>query len=119
MTLRKKGFKELRNKLQKLGPAARIEFDKVNEQNAKDVADLAKVLISSPSGRSRGLIKTTPAAEGGTLIDFGPIAKILEGGTEQRTTKTGANRGSGPARPFVNPSFKATQSRRRASNTRN
>lgn len=118
MTVRKKGFKELYAKLNRITPAARAEFDKVNEENAGDVAALARVLIPARSGQARGLIKTSPGPSGGTLIDFGPLAKILEGGTEERRTRDGQSRGKGPKLPFVNPAFEATKGRRNARNKR-
>lgn len=118
MSVTKRGFKELRQKLRRLAPEARKEFETINRRNAEDVASLARILISSPSGRSRAAIKTSPGPEGGTLIDFGPLAKILEGGTAERSTKAGASRGKGPKRPFVNPSFEPTKRRRQARNRR-
>ena len=116
MPVTKKGFDKLQKRLKRVVPLARQKFEAVNMRNAEDVATIARVLIPEESGRARSLIRTFPWPGGGHAIDFGQLAKILEGGTEERTTKTGQSRGRGPASPFVNPAFGATRNRRKARN---
>ncbi|SHF67487.1 hypothetical protein SAMN05444339_11035 [Loktanella atrilutea] len=86
-----------------------------NEQNADDVAALARVLVpSGATGRAKAAIKSYSLGEEGAVIDFGPLSRILEGGTVPRYTKAGYYRGIGPALPFVNPALNATKAKRRA-----
>lgn len=105
----------IRQKLRNLAPKIKNDMIRANEQNAEDWAALARVLVpQGATGRSRAAIKTTSLGASGVLIDFGPLSKVLEGGTAKRSTKFGANRGAGPSLPFVNPSKKATAAKRRA-----
>lgn len=115
MPLTATGMGRARRALLKITPAIEQEFEKANRDNAELIVSTSKALISTRSGVSRALIKNVADGEG-QIIDFGPLSKILEGGTEQRFTKSGANRGAGPARPFVNPAMSATKRKR---NTRN
>jgi HK97 gp10 family phage protein len=89
---------------------------------AKVLVDTAK--LSAPEGPtgntidSIGVVKTTfaKATELG-LIDVGPrrgrykgnAAHLIEYGTRKRSLKNGANRGTMPARPFMEPSWNRTK----------
>ena len=116
MTVEVSGFKKFRKRIRRAVPIAKAKFERVNAENAEEVATVARVLIPEKSGQARSLIRTYPWPTGGHAVDFGPLAKILEGGTEERFTKTGARRGRGPKKPFVNPALGATKSRRAARN---
>ena len=115
MGIKKSGFKETKRMLHRAVPIAERKFETINRQNAEDVADVARALIPKRTGVAGALIRLLDQARG-TLIDFGPLSRILEGGTQDRQTKAGKNRGKGPRRPFVNPALAAT---RRIRNARN
>jgi len=116
MGVKVSGMKKARRLLLKITPAIKAEFEAANRENAELIVDVAKVLAPSKSGFTRGRIRNVPAVDGGQIIDFGPLSRILEGGTELRATKTGANRGKGPARPFVRPAMQGTKKKRAARN---
>ena len=116
MGLKTQGMDKARRLMRKITPAMVDEFERANRENAEAIVDVAKVLIPSRSGVSRSKVRNVPAADGGQLIDFGPLSKILEGGTAKRSTATGANRGVGPSRPFVNPALQGTKKKRNARN---
>jgi hypothetical protein len=112
MGLKVSGMAKTRRLLNKITPAVTEEFEKANRDNAELIVAVARVLVPVASGTTRRLIKNVPAAEGGQIISFGPLSKILEGGTGVRTTKTGASRGVGSKRAFKNPAMKGTKKRR-------
>lgn len=116
MPLKTSGSGRVKRLISRIPDAAREEFDKANREGAEMIVDVAKALISSRSGASRAAIKNAPGVDGGQIIDFGPLSKIIEGGTAPRTTKDGQNRGSGPAQPFVQPALQGTKRKRRAIN---
>ena len=116
MGLKTSGMAKVRRMLVKLTPEITEEFESANRDNAELIVDLAKVLIPSRSGVSRSLIRNVPAQDGGQIIDFGPLSKILEGGTVERVTQEGESRGVGPARPFVNPALSGTKAKRNSRN---
>lgn len=118
MPLKHSGSKRARRALVKITPAIEAEFERANRENAELIVDVAKALIPSRSGESRSKIRNQSGQDTSQIIDFGPLSKILEGGTDERTTKTGASRGKGPARPFVGPAMKGTQTKRDARNRR-
>lgn len=116
MPLKTSGMGKARRMLAKITPAIEAEFEKANRENAQSIVAVAKALIPSRSGVSRGKIKTVPNGDNGQIMDFGPLSKILEGGTAQRFHKSGKSTGAGPARPFVNPAMKSTKTKRNARN---
>lgn len=116
MPLKATGAKKAIRTIGKITPAVEAQFEGANRDNAHAIVDVAKVLVPVKSGATRAAIKNVPAPDGGQIIDFGPLSKILEGGTENRTTSLGANRGKGPARPFVNPAMQGTKKKRTARN---
>lgn len=118
MSLSKQGFRKAQRLLEKLPDTTRRHLTEANEDNAKLIERTAKVLVpSGETGRAKAAIKRVPQPGGGQLLDFGPLSAILEGGTQERFHKTGKragkSTGEGPARPFVNPSMKATAKQRR------
>ena len=112
--MRKEGFDGAKSKLRNLSARARENLVRANRENGEEVIALAKVLVPSKSGTTRRLITGTQFPDGSYLMDFAPLGRILEGGTEQRVTKEGESRGRGPKRPFVNPAMRATARKRRA-----
>jgi hypothetical protein len=110
------GMTKAKRMLAKITPAVIDEFEKANRENAELIVDVAKVLAPVKSGATRAAIRNVPAVDGGQLIDFGPLSKILEGGTAPRFHKSGKSVGSGPARPFVNPALQGTKKKRTARN---
>lgn len=114
MAVRKVGFKRVEKLLERMPETARKHFAEANEDNANEVVRVARVLVPvGQTARAKAAIKTTPEGATGQMIDFGPLSKILEGGTKERHTKSGKSTGEGPALPFVNPSLKATEDKRR------
>lgn len=116
MPLKTTGMVRNKRFLKQIAPEAVRQFEMANKENADLIVATAKALIPEDSGTSRRLIKTVPEEGTSQLIDFGPISRILEGGTQQRTTKAGKNAGKGPARPFKNPAMNGTQNKRNARN---
>ncbi|MGH1579076.1 hypothetical protein [Planktotalea sp.] len=116
MAMTKSGFKKNRQMLRKITPEVVKQFETANADNADLIVDTAKALIPVQSGVSRRLIRSIPGEGTSQIVDFGPISRILEGGTAQRFTKDGKNRGKGPARPFKNPAMNATKNDRKARN---
>lgn len=100
--MKKSGFSATTAMLNKITPAVEAKFAEANKDNAESIVDLAKVLISSPTGTNKAMIRNTAGADGSQLIDFGPKAKVIEG-----------NRGP---RPFVNPSLAVTKKKRAVRN---
>ena len=85
-----------------------------NQDNAQEIVRVARVLVpAGKTARAKAAIKAIPQGDG-QLIDFGPLSKILEGGTEERQHKDGHRTGKGPKIPFVSPAMKATYKKRRA-----
>lgn len=109
--MQKSGFDSARRKLLAISRIS-AGAEQVNRQNGEEIIALAKVLIPSESGASRLAIRGV-STDSGYLMDFGPLSKILEGGTEERFDKRGKSSGRGPAMPFVRPALKATKSSRR------
>jgi len=103
--------------LNKLPATTRKHLIKANRENGEQIAQIARVLVpTGATGRSRAAIKGNAQGDG-YLIDFGPLSKILEGGTGERTqASTGKSTGKMPKRPFVNPALKATAKKRRSRN---
>jgi len=116
MGLKATGMARSKALIRKITPAVTDEFKKANRENAQAIVSTAKALVHSSSGKSRSSIKAVSDGDTGQIIDFGPLSKILEGGTKQRTNKSGANRGKGPKLPFKNPAMSATAKKRRARN---
>lgn len=115
MGVKKTGFDGLRAKLRNLGPKAERTFEAVNRESGEEIVALAKVLVpEGDTGRARASIMGRPWEGTSYLVDFGPLAKILEGGTAPRTTKDGQSRGIGPPRPFVNDAIRGTRKKRQA-----
>lgn len=100
--MKKQGFNRVQAMLARITPAIEAEFEDANRDNAHMIVDVAKVLIPEESGASRAAMATTDAGDKGQLIDFGPKAKVIEGG-------------KGP-RPFVNPALESTKKSRTARN---
>ena len=104
-----------RARLRGLVSEVRARMVAVNDRNAEEVAALARTLVPmGATGRARAAIKSYSQGEEGAIIDFGPLSRILEGGTVPRFTKAGLYRGVGPALPFVNPALDATKQQRMA-----
>ncbi|MEM8822040.1 MAG: hypothetical protein AAGF30_00370 [Pseudomonadota bacterium] len=104
----------IRRKLRNLPEKLVQAMTNANDENADDLAGVARTLVrQGATGRARAAIRAFSFGREGAVVDFGPLSKILEGGTKQRTTKDGKNRGRSPAFPFVNPALKATKARRR------
>ena len=112
--MRKEGFDEAKARLRRLSSHAAETLDRANRENGEELVATAKVLIPARSGASRSMISGLALAPRRYLVTFAPLSRILEGGTEERTTKAGESRGRGPARPHVNPALRATLKRRRA-----
>ena len=111
--MKKEGFDEFKRKMQGLSAKVTAETSKANVQNGEDILLHARSFVPvGATGKTKRNIKGADLGEVGYLLDFGPLSSILEGGTGSRATKTGANRGVGPARPFVNPALKATKAKR-------
>ncbi|WP_238394049.1 hypothetical protein [Rhodovulum sulfidophilum] len=113
MTARTSGFRATAVMLRTLPKSVERKIEAANAENAEDLMRTAKVLIPEKTGKARRLIKAMPQGDGGVLVDFGPLSKILEGGTEERHHKDGKSTGKGPARPFVNPALQVTEKRRK------
>jgi hypothetical protein len=96
--VKKTGFQATKRMLKKITPEIEAQFAEANKDNAEMIVDLAQVLIPSPTGTNRALIRNIAGEDGSQLIDFGPKAKVIEGKR-------------GP-RPFVNPSMAATKKKR-------
>lgn len=115
MGVKKTGFDGLRAKLRNLGPKAERTFEAVNRESGEEIVALAKVLVpEGDTGRARASIMGRPWDGTSYLVDFGPMARIIEGDTEQRTTKDGKNRGMRKGTPFANPAIQATRKKRQA-----
>ena len=113
MGVTKQGFRRVERLLNDLPAETRKELAKANEDNGRAVLAVARVLVPvGRTGRSKAAIRGEKQGNG-FLMDFGPLSSILEGGTKERFTKTGARRGKGPKRPFVNPAMRATLRKRR------
>lgn len=106
------GADALARKLAKIAKAAKPRVEKAVAQNAADLARTAKVLIPRESGDSAGAI-TVRAAVDGIEVDFGPLARVIEGGRKPGVAKSGRAYGPAPAQPFVNPALTVTNKRRR------
>ncbi|MDO6587332.1 hypothetical protein Q4543_17610 [Salipiger sp. 1_MG-2023] len=118
MPVRKVGFKRVQRMLETMPETTRKHLRDAQEDNASEIVRVAQILVPvGETARSKAAIKATPAGDG-QIIDFGPLSKILEGGTVERFHKTGKragrSTGKGPAVPFVNPSMKATAKTRLA-----
>lgn len=100
--MKKRGFDRVKRMLRKAGPAVQMTFDHANEENGKDIVALAKVLIPADTQVSRSLINQSALPDGGVLVDFGPKAKVIEGGPAPR--------------PFKGPTMRATSKSRKARN---
>lgn len=100
--MKKSGFSATKRMLAKITPEIEAQFATANRENAELIVDVAKVLIPEISGNSRGQISNVAMEEGGQLVDFGPKAKVIEGGQAPRA--------------FKNPAMKATHKKRRARN---
>ncbi|WP_226559617.1 hypothetical protein [Salipiger thiooxidans] len=117
MTLRKQNFYNVQAMLEKTPETLRKHLNMANEENANQIARVAKVLAPvGKTARSKAAIKVEKHGESGRIVDFGPLSSILEGGTAERQTKTGKSTGKGPKRPFVNPALDATDEFRTARN---
>lgn len=112
MPLRKAGFDRYQRALAAVPDAIRRHGREANADSAAELTRVAKALVAKRTGTAMALIRFYPSGDG-QLVDFGPLSKILEGGTKQRFTKSGANRGAAPAQPFVNPAMRATRDFRR------
>lgn len=113
MGLSKQGFRRAERMLKQLPATTRKHLTQANEDNGQFVLQVARVLVpEGETGRAKAAIRGSKQGDG-FLMDFGPLSSILEGGTGERTTKTGASRGRMPKRPFVNPALKATAKKRR------
>ena len=56
-----------------------------NQDNAQEIVRVARVLVpAGKTARAKAAIKAIPQGDG-QLIDFGPLSKILEGGTRTVT----------------------------------
>lgn len=111
--MKKEGFDKFQRKMQVLAERVTTAAEQANRENGEDILMHARAFVPvGTTGKAKSAIKGTDLGEAGYLLDFGPLSAILEGGTAVRTTKTGANRGAGPARPFVNPALKATNTKR-------
>jgi hypothetical protein len=109
--MQKSGFDKARKKLLAISHLSQ-KAASVNRENGEEILALARVLIPSASGASRLAIKGIQNGNG-YLMDFGPLSKILEGGTVERFNKSGRSSGKGPALPFANPALKATKASRK------
>ncbi|GGL91654.1 hypothetical protein GCM10011534_12260 [Pseudooceanicola nanhaiensis] len=115
MGVKTSGFGPLRAKLRNLGPKADQTFEAVNRESGEEIVALAKVLVpEGETGRARSSIRGQSWEGTSYLVDFGPMARILEGDTEQRTTKDGKNRGMRKGTPFANPAIRGTYKKRMA-----
>lgn len=102
--------------LKKITPAMEEEFEAANRDNAELVVDVARALVPvGETARARSAIKNVQDGKG-QIVDFGPLSKILEGGTAERFTKDGQSRGRGPKLPFARPALAATKTKRAARN---
>jgi len=116
MPLKTSGLKQQKRRLASIGKRAVSQFELANKENAELIVDTAKALVPVATGTSRALIRNIDGPEGSQIVDFGPISRILEGGTEERVSKTGKKSGKGPALPFKNPAMDATKTKRYARN---
>lgn len=119
MTVKTTGFRSLKGKIRRAVPIAQSKFASVNKENAEDVAALARVLV--PKGETLTAVASIrtfkwPGDATAYAVSFGPLSRILEGGTEERFTTDGQARGRSPARPFVTPAFGGTRAKRKARN---
>jgi len=115
MGVKKTGFDGVRAKLRNLGPKAERTFEAVNRESGEEIVALAKVLVpEGDTGRARSSITGRPWEGTSYMVDFGPMARILEGDTKPRTTKAGENRGIRVGTPFANPAIQNTRSKRMA-----
>ena len=114
MGVKTSGFGSVRSRLAKIGARAEEEFIRANRKSAEEIEDLAKALVPEKSGAARLAIRSGPLQGTAHYVDFGPMARILEGDTEQRTTKDGKNRGVRKGTPFANPAIQATRKKRQA-----
>lgn len=113
MSIRTIGADHVADLLRRLPDAARERIEDANAEGGRDLERVARTLVPEKSGATRQAITGAPQPGGGYLVDFGPLSKILEGGTAPRVTLTGASRGEMPALPFVNPALQATRAQRR------
>ena len=96
--MKKSGFRATKAMLSRITPKVADHLSKANQENAESIVDVAKVLIPEGSTASRNQIQNTALDDGAQLIDFGPKAKVIEGGPAPR--------------PFVNPALKGTKRKR-------
>lgn len=116
MGVRITGADKVSRMLNKLPATAKQRLTAANKANGEELAAVARVLVPvGATGRAKAAIKGRAVADG-YEVDFGPLSRILEGGTQERFHKTGKSVGKGPKRPFVNPALKATDKKRRARN---
>lgn len=114
MALRKSGFDKVERMLVSMPRTTRKHLSNANEDNGETVLQLARVLVPvGATARTKAAIRGARQGDG-YLMDFGPLSKILEGGTKERFHKTGKSVGRGPALPYINPSLKATAKKRAA-----
>ena len=104
MTIKKSGFAALGRKLSQIERTGRGELQRANVDNAQLLADMARLLIPVDSGTSRAAIRAVELSQTQVMVDFGPKAKVIEGGSAPR--------------PFVNPALRATRDRRRKRNAK-
>lgn len=117
MGVRITGADKVSAMLNKLPATAKKRLIAANKANGEELAAVARVLVPvGATGRARAAIKGRAVGDG-YEVDFGPLSRILEGGTGERTQKTtGKSTGKMPKRPFVNPALKATDKKRRSRN---
>lgn len=108
------GADKFRINMQKLARIVPQEMAKASQKNGELLVKVAKVTVPvGKTGRARAGIKGTVVAEG-YKVDFGPLSKVLEGGREAGTAKSGRKYGASKPTPFVNPALKTTAKRRSA-----
>lgn len=113
--MKKSGFDRVRARLNGLGEKVNWTFAEAHRESGEEIVALAKVLVpEGGTGDARRLIKGQPWEGTSYMIDFGPLSKILDGGTEERSANAGESRGRGRARPFDNPAIQATKKKRQA-----
>jgi HK97 gp10 family phage protein len=123
MTIILKGDKEIRNALKHLPDVVQHRvLSAANFAAAKPLVEKEKLLApEGPTGNlvdSIGAVKTSlaKASKLGEVI-VGPRRRgykgfaghLVEYGTRRRKTKSGANRGVMPKKPFARPAFQATR----------
>lgn len=121
--LRLTGVKEIDQVLRGLPKQVNHKIlQQAHASSAKVLVDTAKLTApEGPTGNtvdSIGVVKY-PFAKAGELglIDAGPrrgrykgnVAHLIEYGTRRRSLKNGANRGTMPAKPFMEPSWQRTK----------